>query len=233
VEVSEKKNLRGRARISGSLALFPQQIMVDTELQKLATLTIITMFKKYSLVLLVLSFFGCTDNQICDPLDVFNCCDPGLDPFCAQRFGSFSGFPNNSGQGLGLFGPGGFFRSASLTKRALDSSGVSGAWNVSLKKESGSCAGAPAQIDGVGAITQVKRRVTVSIPGLGIYRGNTNSQGFSASGSYFKPGSFCFGNANLKFSSIQPTTAAVRGSASVKCLGLRRCTVNYVGSATR
>ena len=189
------------------------------------------MRKKYLIVFVVLSLFGCTDNQICDPLDAFNCCDPGLDPFCADKFGGFLPYPNNFGQGL--FGPNSFFLSRSVAKQAVGSSGISGAWNVSLKQESGSCLGAPPAINGVGLVTQNKRRVVVTIPSLGTYRGSTNSQGFSASGSYFKPRSFCYGSANLRFSNIQSSSASVRGTASVKCLGLKRCKVNYVGSATR
>ena len=189
------------------------------------------MIHKYFLAFTLIFLVGCTDNQICDPLDAFNCCDPGLDPFCAERFGTFSS--NQTTLGQGFFGTNSFFHKASIARQIVDSSGLSGAWNVTLRKQGGSCIGAPEELNGVGAVTQNKRRVVVTIPSLGTYRGRTTNEGFSASGSYFKPRSFCFGNANLRFSNIQSSMASVNGTASVKCLGIKRCTVNYVGTATR
>lgn len=188
------------------------------------------MKKIASALFAVVTVAGCQDGLICDPLDIFNCCDPSLDLSCDPfRFDGFFGARTATPTELEKLLL--FQQTAPLTAPSTD--GVSGIWNVSLQSSGGTCPGVPDSIDGIAEVTQVKRRVTVEIPRVGTYRGRLRRDGFSASGSYHRAGAFCRGSASVKFTDVQDSSAEVQASASIKCLGVRRCAAKFQGVATR
>jgi len=179
------------------------------------------------LIVILVGLTSCDEDLVCDPFDIFHCCDPSLQLFCHERYGTFAS------------GRADFTSTLKRLERAVKPTkgkrtpGVAGAWNLSLKLKRGTCAGAPKKVDAGAFITQNKLRSAFTVPGVGTFSGAANRSSFSASGSYLEVGALCSGRGTVRLRNVSPASGLVTASATLKCLGAPRCTVQYEGKATR
>lgn len=108
---------------------------------------------------------------------------------------------------------------------------MTGLWDMSLAVTSTDCQTTETGLGGTGAIYQIKNRVGLRIPKIGLFYGTAGDAVFTAQGRGRKLFCGTAGSVSASFSSEDQGT--VSGSFTVSCLLKPPCTLNFAGSITR
>ena len=167
---------------------------------------------------------GCDGSLDC-PIDSPRCCDNilfGCGPFDLPQGCSCSSF---------RYAPKG--RGVSAKSPTTKTNSFSGSYRVGLKQDTSNCQGFLKQVTGSIGVRESAGRITVTIPGFGVLRGQSSATELRASGIHKPLFSQCTAVAQV-FMAAQSVGGATSAVVTMNCPQKgRSCSARYMGSAVK
>lgn len=110
---------------------------------------------------------------------------------------------------------------------------VDNVWNGELTRRSSSCPGLPKKLRGKVVVKTTARRITVTVPGYGVLRGQRRGRDYRATGSYAPFTPTCKGKATVTVSPRGRSRAGVSAAMTYGCGERSLCSARYNGALSR
>ncbi|MFM1847809.1 MAG: hypothetical protein RL417_1283 [Pseudomonadota bacterium] len=110
---------------------------------------------------------------------------------------------------------------------------VDNVWSGSISRQRSTCPGLPKTLKGRVVIKTSGRRITVTVPGYGVLRGQRRGRVYRARGSYAPFTPTCKGEAVVTLNPLAKSRSRVKSAMSYGCGETKLCSARYVGSLER
>jgi len=110
---------------------------------------------------------------------------------------------------------------------------VDNVWNGTLSRQSSSCPGLPKTLRGKVVVKTTGRRISITVPGYGVLRGQRRGRVYRATGSYAPFTPTCKGIANVTVNPNGRLRAGIGASMTYSCGAAPLCSARYNGALSR